>query len=64
MCHTFGTLYNIYTSRLTVWLTHRRFEQNNKTENHFFCQMVAADRAEGGQVDPVLGMERLFLFST
>jgi hypothetical protein len=41
--------------RTTVWLTHRRFEQNNKTENHFFCQVAAADRAEGGQVEPVLG---------
>jgi hypothetical protein len=31
------------------------YSRTSDSENHFFCQMAAADRAEGGQVEPVLG---------
>jgi hypothetical protein len=31
------------------------FGKATNSENHFFYQMAAADRAEGGQVEPVLG---------
>jgi hypothetical protein len=42
-------------SGLTDGLTCRRFELNKIAEGHFFYRMAAADRAGGGQVEPVLG---------
>ena len=31
------------------------YSKTTDSENHFFYQMAAAGRAEGGQVEPVLG---------
>jgi hypothetical protein len=50
----------IEKGHLTDWLTCRRFERDKMAKNHFFYQMAAADRAEGGQVEPVLGRLSLF----
>jgi len=44
------------TGRPTVWLTGRRFWRDEKARNHFFYPMAAADHAEGGQAEPVLGV--------
>jgi hypothetical protein len=45
----------LYSRRLTVWLTCRRLNKTRLRKTTFSTKWPPHPRAEGGQVEPVLG---------